>query len=742
MPHGFRISTSTFLGAVAVLGVLSACNPPPSVDSIDPPTVQATDPRTRMNPVTLTGSGQAGLTVQVRGGAAIAEAVVDASGAWTAMVMLNADAANTLLISQTDGTEESSAVTRTITHDGTAPTTPVLDALVSPTRQANARIRGTTEASATVLVTGGLSDAMATADATGRFEVTVPLMTSISAAIENELAIRARDDVGNESGVTMATIIFDPTIAIEAPLVDAIAPTNELMVDVTGTAEEGVTITIAGAAAPATGTSGDDGSFSVPVTLAANTANTLFVFAVAAGETSAAATLVVIHDDIAPTSPALDPVASPTSLETVSIGGLTEGNATISVSGGSAPASGSADADGRFGVLVDLTADAENMLEVVATDVAGNESEPAMLTLTHDGSLPTPVVVNAVPSPTSDNPITLSGTTEPGETVQIVGGPSMVEVDADAAGAFMTDVMLFANASNELHIRRAGSGADTILVVVHDDIAPGAPTVNSIPSPTGSTALVVTGTSEPFVRLSITGGTASVTGTASESGAFSLPVSIGADRASTLSIIATDRAGNSSAATTLMITHSSSTPAAPIVDMPAPPPTSNATYRLTGRVPSPAAGVTVMITGGASAASGPANMSTGVFAVDVTLNENDVNTLDVVSMAGAITSAPARATVIHDDIAPDAPDAEEMDADGPGICLFRGSVAATGASGAVEGRSVVRITNSATSAVVTTSADDGGAFSVNVVACPGDNLSVTATDAAGNTSTATTFAVR
>jgi large repetitive protein len=738
MAHGSRTRT----WAIAIAIVVTACDTPPSVDSIDPPTVEATEPRTRMNPVELSGSGEPGLTVQVRGGAAIAEADVDASGAWTAMVMLNADAANTLLISQTDGTEESSAVSRTITHDGTAPSTPVLDALVSPTRQPNARVRGMTEASAVVLVTGGLSDAMATADATGRFEVTVPLMTSATAAIENTLAIRARDDVGNESGVTMAEITFDPTIAVEAPLVDAIAPTNDVMVDVTGTAEMGVTITIAGAASPASGTAGSDGSFSIPVELTPNTSNTLFVFAVAGSETSAAATLVVIHDDIAPTSPALDPVASPTSLDTVSIGGSTEASATISVSGGAAPAAGDADADGRFGVLVDLTADSENMLEVVATDVAGNASEPAMVTLTHDSSLPTPVVVNAVPSPTSDNPITLSGTTEAGATVQIVGGPSMVEVDADAAGAFMAEVMLFANASNELHVRRAGSGADTILVVVHDGVAPDAPTVNSIPSPTGSTSLVVTGTSEPFVRLSVTGGTSSVTGTAGETGAFSLPVQITADDESTLSVIATDRAGNSSTPTTLDITHSSSTPAAPIVDVAAPLPTSNATYRLTGRVPSPAAGVTVMITGGASAASGPTNPSTGVFGIDVTLDENAVNTLDVVSMAGAITSAPARVTVVHDDIAPDAPDAELMDADGTGLCLLRASTGVTGTAGAVEARAIVHVTNGDTSASVTTSADDGGGFSVNIVACAGDTLSVTATDAAGNTSDPTTFDVR
>ncbi len=731
-----------FLTWILTLSGLTACDPDPTVEMIDPPTVDTTALRTRANPFEMSGGGVEGLTVQIRGGAEIAEATVDAEGRWTAMVNLRADSMNTLLVSQTDGTEESSAVTRMVTHDGTAPRTPTLDMAVSPTRQPTARIRGTTEAGAIVLVTGGLADAMGSADATGRFEVPVMLMTSATAAITNSLSVRARDDVGNESGVVPVTITFDPTLAIEAPLVDPIAPTNVVDVNVTGFAEAGVTITIAGAVDAASGTAAADGSFSVPVELQPNVSNTLFVFAVGGGETSAAATLVVIHDDIAPSSPELDPIASPTSLATVTVAGITEAGAEIAVTGGASPGAGSADGDGRFGVLVDLNEDADNMLEVVATDVAGNASEPAMLTLTHDSSLPTPVLVNPVPSPTSMNPIMLSGMTEPGAMVQIVGGPSMVEATASASGSFMAEVMLFANASNELHIRRAGSGADTILVVVHDDIAPAAPSVNSIPSPTGSTSLTVSGTSEPFVRLSVTGGSAAVTGNAGADGGFSLPVSIAADATATLVVVATDRAGNSSSATTLMVTHSSSTPAAPILDVAAPAPTRMATYRVTGRVPSPAAGVTVMITGGAAAASGAADPSTGVFGIDVTLNANAVNTLDVVSMAGAITSAPARVSIVHDDIAPTAPVRANLDADGPAVCLFRGAVSTVGTAGAVEGRSTVRVTNTDTTTTVTTTASDTGTFTVNVVACPGDTLSVTATDAAGNTSTATTFDVR
>jgi hypothetical protein len=296
--------------------------------------------------------------------------------------------------------------------------------------------------------------------------------------------------------------------------------------------------------------------------------------------------------------------------------------------------------------------------------------------------------------------------------------------------------MLRANASNELHFTRPGSGIDTVLTVVHDDVAPGRPTVNPIASPTGSTAIVVAGTTEAIARMSVTGGVSTVTGTAGDDGRFSFDVTIAADATAMLSVIATDRAGNSSTPAVVSVTHSSSTPPAPILDEPAPPPTNTSPFTVTGRVGDPGPGINVRITGGASMAMGSADAMTGAFSIAVPLRLNMTNDLMVVSIEGAITSPPALATVVHDDTPPAAPDTSRISSDAPSVCLVRGNVAVVGTMGAVEGRARVAITNMATSTTVNVNATDGGSFTVNVASCPGDILRITATDAAGNVSPA------
>lgn len=731
--------------AVLMLLAASACTsmvtPPGTVAA---PTVDTTPARTKDNPLAISGHGVAGAMLQVRGGSdPVTSTTVGTDGSFTVMVPLHANAVNTLVVSQVSMGTESPAVTRMLTHDGMPPMTPVLDPVVSPTRRPMALIRGRTEIGAHVAITGGMAIANGVADPIGHFEVSVPLNTSATVPVGNTLSIVATDDVGNATAPLTVTITFDPTLAVEAPLVDAIPPTNHAAVNVTGIAEPSTNITIAGAVAAASGISGADGSFSIPVMLFVNATNNLSVFAVSGGITSAAASLVVIEDEIAPDAPTLDPQASPTSLTTVALTGHAEAGATISVMGGAGAATATADATGAFSVSVDLTVDATNMLMAIATDPATNESPPAALSITQDHTLEAPVVIDPTASPTPTNPVHLTGRATASAMVQIVGGVAEVDVMADASGAFAADVMLHPNESNELHAHRAGSGADTIVVIVHDDMAPAAPTVSSIVSPTSATSVVVSGTTEPLVHVSVTGGAASITGNADSSGAFAMTVNLPTDATSTLAVVATDRAGNSSPATTLVVMQSTSTPPAPILDQPAPGPTSNATYHLTGRVMTPGTGITVDVAGGAAAASGAADPSTGVFAIDVMLTHNASNMLDVTSTQGTITSPAARVVVVHDDTAPAAPVASSISATAPALstCITRGSTTVTGAASSVEARSTVRITNTGNSATASAAASDTGTFSTSLSTCRGDVLHVTATDAAGNISAITNVTV-
>ncbi len=736
--------------ALIAATTLLACGPasePPAAPSVD-----AVPALTNQNPLTITGTAEASALVSVRGGAgATAEATADADGKFSVDVMLNADTENHLLVTQTVGTLEGEAAMVTVTHDGTAPDAPALDPVVSPTRRDNQHLRGTTEANATVTITGGAAEATGTADDTGHFDILVMLNTVDTGTLDNQIAVTATDAIGNVSAATDVTITYDPSIAVEAPALDAFpAYTSMSTITLTGTAEAGVGISAVGGATDGMVTAAADGTFSVDVGLRPNQRNRLLVFAVSAGVTSTATTAVIVHDDIAPEAPNLDPQASPTGATVVTLSGTAEPGVDLAITGGAADASGTADDFGTFAIDVTLTTDADNELSVVATDLAGNESDAATVTITQDSTLEEPIRVDPIASPTRDATVTLTGTATPDVDVEITGGVATVTAHSDAtSGDFSASVQLQANARNELHVTRPGSGIDTVLVIVHDSVAPDAPTLNDVPSPTGSTTVNVSGTTEPGASVSVTGGTSAVTRTAGTDGRFSMAVTIAADTSSTLSVIATDRAGNSSAPSTVSVTHSSDVPEPPVVDDANPPDTNVATLTVTGHVTAPGAGITVRITGGAAEATGTTDETSGVFSVEVTLNANAVNSLEVTAVNGAIESSPAIVTITHDDTPPAAPETSLITANRDTGGLGCGGLLSTagtvfGSAGAVEGGSRVFVWNitqgeAEPAPTRTTPPDDtataGGSFSVTQRSCTGDAIGIKVMDSAGNVST-------
>lgn len=738
-----------YLAFVVTAAWLSACGDPDvTIDPPGPPSVDDVPALTNQNPLTITGSAEAGARIAVSGGDDIAEATAGDDGAFSVEVVLEADAENTLRITQAIEDAESAAVTITVTHDGTPPETPTVDPVVSPTRRTSRRIRGMTEPGAEVRITGALEEASGAADESGRFDIPVQLETHETVAVDNALSVVAIDAAGNESGPAELTIRFDPNIAVEAPLLDDFPRfTNASAITLTGEAEEGADIRAVGGESDGAATVEDDGSFSVEVGLRPNQRNMILVFASVGDETSLGAVAVITHDDIAPAAPVVDPEASPTGADVVTLTGTAEPNAEVVVTGGASGAGETVDGAGAFAVDVMLNADTENVLVVTAVDAAGNESEAVSLTIEHDSALEDPIRVDRVASPTREETVTLTGTAAPDVDVEITGGAATVNTHSDAGdGSFSASVALNLNARNELRITRPGSGVDAIVVIVHDDTAPSAPTLNDIASPTPSAMIVVSGTSEPGATLSVTGGVAAASDIAGSDGRFAVDVTIAADTDSTLSVIATDRAGNSSPASTVTVTHSSDVPDAPIVDDANPPPTNLPMTTITGRVTSPGPGVTIEVAGGSAFASGATDPTTGVFSVDVPLNANAVNSLSVTSITGAIGSSPVIVTITHDDIAPAMPDGSAITAQAMSTVIltcFRNGGTVFGSAGSVEGSSRVFIWNvtagqsEPTPTSMTggnTTATDMGSFTTGHNACPGDVIRIKVMDAAGNVS--------
>lgn len=735
------------LAILAAALMLAACDGEPMEEPTpsEAPAIDEVPGLTNQNPITISGTGVPEAQIVIRGGADIAEATAGEDGTFSVEVDLTPDTENALVVSQTVDMLESQTVTVRVTHDGTPPETPSVNPVTSPTRRTMQTIRGTTEAGATVTITGGAEVATGEADENGRFEIPVDLNTTETGTEENALSIVARDAAGNDSAPAEVTITFDPSIAIEAPLLDEFpAFTNMGTVTLTGEAEAGVGIRAVGGEVDGDATVGDDGTFSVDVGLRPNERNMILVFAVSASETSIAAVAIITHDDIAPVAPSVDPEASPTGAEVVTLTGTAEPGVEIEVTGGAATATGNADDAGGFAIDVTLTEDADNELSVVARDAAGNESEPTTLAITHDGTLEDPIQVDAVVSPTREPTVTLRGTAAAEVEIEITGGAATVNTTSDSTGAWEAPVSLTPNARNELRVTQPGSGVDTIVVIVHDDIAPDAPTLNEIASPTSSTTVSVSGMTEPSASVSVAGGAASATGTAGPDGRFAISVTIAADADTTLSVIATDRAGNASAPSMVTVTHSSTVPDAPVVNVPNPAPTNAATHTVTGYITAPGSDIAVRVTGGAADATGTADPATGTFSVEVTLNANTVNTLTVVSITGSIESAPAIVTITHDDFPPPQPDGSLINVtrDSGGIlgncpAAFDTTGNVRGSAGSIEGLSIARVENLTRAAgtfVDSAPSTEMGSFNVTIASCSGDVMRIRAVDAAGNVS--------
>jgi hypothetical protein len=727
-----------FCGGLTLLA--SACGDDKATDPA-PPALEAEADFSNENPLSVNGTAEPGAEVEVRGGAlAVVSAVADDDGTFEVFVELNPNISNTLFVSQISGGSESTASTFTIIHDDVVPDNPTLEPVSTPTRRTKIALQGTAEVESEIVVTGGGREQVAAVDETGRYSLLADIDTEVANITERELSVQARDRAGNLSGATSVSVVHNPTLPIDAPTLDELpAFTNSGQLIVSGTTESDLEVQLVGAGT-VDATADIDGVFSATLDLEANTSTTISVFALvsAVGIASPPAQFVVIHDDIAPTAPGLFQVASPTGATTIRVSGTSESFASIEVSGGAAVASTIADSSGDYSLDVELTADATNTLSVSASDRAGNLSEVTEAIVEQDSNLDDPVVVDPQASPTSSSSITLTGTASPSTDVEVFGGAAVVTVTSLGDGSFSASVPLNQNVRNELRVRHVAGVTETLLIVDHDNVAPASPNVDEIPSPTNQVNISVTGTSEPSARISVSGAVSAGIATADSAGRYAVPVTIAEDTTTSILVISTDRAGNSSSPAGASVTHSSMIPDAPVVDEQSPPPSSEPTHTVAGFITNPAPGITIRIVGGSATATGPTDEATGAFAVEVSLSSNSLNTLEVTSIEGAVESPPSLVSITHDDIAPIDVNAGLVSLGSPAIasCIVRSEqIAVNGGIGSAEAFSTLRVVNSSAGTLnSTTTVNSDGSFSRSILACVGDILRLTSTDAAGNSS--------
>ncbi|MGE7207666.1 Ig-like domain-containing protein, partial [Sphingomonas sp. NPDC019816] len=657
----------------------------------------------------VTGTGEPGATVTVRdpAGQVIGTANVDAQGNYTLPLTTPQTAGGTLTVTQSDAAGNASPATSITAPDTSIPdTTPPAAPVVTVSADGTA-LTGTGEPGATVQVTdaAGQPIGTATVGADGGFTVALPAGT----ADGQSLSVTQADAAGNVSPATSAA-----TPDLIAPG----APTAALSADgsvVTGTGEIGATVQVTNADGQPVGTAvvGADGRYSAALPAGTADGRPLTVTQTDAAGNVSPPTTAVTNDTTAPDAP-----VATVSADGATLTGTGEAGATIRVTdaNGQPVATTTAGPDGSFSVTLPAgTADGQS-LSVTQTDAAGNVS-PATSAATPDLAAP------AAPSATlGTDGVTLTGTGEPGATVQVraadgtILGTATVAADGNYS-ATLSSPQANGETLTVSQTDAAGNASLTTTVTAPDTTAPAAPAATV--SADGST---LTGTGEPGATVQVTDAAGQPIGTATVAadGSYSVALPAGTADGQSLSVTQTDAAGNVSPATSAA-TPDLVAPGAPTAALSA----DGTVVTGTGEI-----GATVQVTNADGQPVGTAIVGAdGRYSAALPAGTADGRPLTVTQADPAGNVSPPTTAVTNDTTAPDAPVAT-VSADGI-------TLTGTGESGAT-----IRVVDANGQPVATTTAGPDGSFSVALPAgtATGQSLSVTQTDAAGNVSPATSAA--
>ncbi|HFZ8996759.1 TPA: BapA/Bap/LapF family large adhesin [Citrobacter freundii] len=579
----------------------------------------------------------------------------------------------------------------------------------------------------------------------------------------------AVDFTGSGSGLPVITAIIDNTGAIQGELKDG-QTTDDTQPQITGTGEQGATMTLYVDGAPvASGIAVQpDGTWTY--TLTTDLAEGAHSFYVIDNDNHTSATVNITVVLTLPTQPAIDAVTV-TDDVAPGIGALTNGQTTndarptlsgtgtngetISIYDGGNLLNQVVVANGvwTFTPAVALS-DGSHSLTITTTDAAGNTSPQSdAFVVVVDTAAPVSPVINAIIDDvpnitgtvasgqrTNDAQPELRGTSEPGALIQIYDGSTLLTptpVQADASGAWrltLTTALTegthnFTATATDL----AGniSPASAIATIVVDLTPPETPTELAITS----NGTRVTGTAEAGSTVTVTNSTGTVLGTGvadGTTGSFNIlitPAQVGGEA---LQVVAQDRAGNAGAAASVT---------APFTGLPGAPVITSLIDE-EGSVTGPVGNgqitndVTPLITGTGQPLATIIVYSDGVQIGTTSVNEQGSWSLTPeVSLADGPHAITATATNSNGTGTLSATYNVTVDTVTPAPT---GTVSADGASisGTAEAGSTVTLTlgNGAT---VTTTANSSGnyTYTFDRKQTSGENIGISATDVAGNTST-------
>ncbi|HBO4304520.1 TPA: BapA prefix-like domain-containing protein, partial [Pseudomonas aeruginosa] len=504
-----------------------------TVDAIAPatPTVNLS------NGSSLSGTAEPGSTVILTDGNGnpIAEVTADGSGNWTytpSTPIANGTVVNVVA----EDAAGNSSPPATVTVDSSAPPAPV----INPSN--GVVISGTAEAGATVTLTdaGGNPIGQVTADGSGNWSFTpgTPLANG------TVIVATATDPTGN-TGPQAATTV--DAVAPPAPVID---PSNGTTIS--GTAEAGAKVILTDGNGNPIGETTADGSGNWTFTPATPLANGTVVNAVAqdpAGNTGPQGSTTV--DAMAPNTPVVNP--SNGNL----LNGTAEPGSTVTLTDGNGNPIGQTTADGSGNWSFTPGSQLPNgtVVNVTASDAAGNTSPPA--TTTVDSSLP------SIPQVDPSNGSVISGTADAGNTIIITDGNGnpIGQVTADGSGNWsFTPGIPLPDGTVVNVVARSPSNVDSApAVITVDGVAPAAPVIDP------SNGTEISGTAEAGATVILTDGGGNPIGQATADGSGNWTFTPGTPLANgtVINAVAQDPAGNTSGPAS--VTVDAIAPPAPVI---------------------------------------------------------------------------------------------------------------------------------------------------------------------------------
>ncbi|WP_152368549.1 Ig-like domain-containing protein, partial [Pseudomonas aeruginosa] len=657
-------------------------SPPASVtvDAVAPAT-PTVDPS---NGTTLSGTAEPGSSVTLTDGNGnpIGQVTADGSGNWTytpSTPIANGTVVNVVAQDAAGNSSPGASVT----VDSQAPAAPV----VNPSN--GTTLSGTAEPGATVTLTDGNGNPIGqvTADGSGNWSFTpgTPLANG------TVIVATASDPTGN-TGPQAATTV--DAVAPPAPVID---PSNGTTIS--GTAEAGAKVILTDGNGNPIGETTADGSGNWTFTPATPLANGTVVNAVAqdpAGNTGPQGSTTV--DAVAPNTPVVNP--SNGNL----LNGTAEPGSTVTLTDGNGNPIGQTTADGSGNWSFTPGSQLPNgtVVNVTASDAAGNTSAPA--TTTVDSSLP------SIPQVDPSNGSVISGTADAGNTIIITDGNGnpIGQVTADGSGNWsFTPGIPLPDGTVVNVVARSPSNVDSApAVITVDGVAPAAPVIDP------SNGTEISGTAEAGATVILTDGGGNPIGqaTADGSGNWTFTPSTPLANGTVINAVAQDPAGNTSGPAS--VTVDAIAPPAPVID-----PSNGVVISGTAE-----AGATVILTDGNGnpigqvTADGSGNWS---FTPGTPLaNGSVINAL--AQDAAGNTSGPASTTV--DSVAPATPVLDPSNG--------------TVISGTAEAGATVILTDGGGNPIGQATADGSGnwSFTPGTPLTNGTVINAVAQDAAGNTS--------